>query len=169
METPVASVAVFNARGQLLVGLRELEQKYVLPGGHLEADERPMDAALREVREEAGVPVTNLLYLGEGVVETPKGLFRIYAFRAIGNDVPHGREDPDAEVKKWMWVDVSQGLPPAIANNLHSPNNVTLRLLKLQEGQVDNGGPEEDEAETEEVVALPLDVIHARARMKLHG
>jgi 8-oxo-dGTP diphosphatase len=169
IEKGVSSVAIYNSKGQLLVGIRELEQNFVLPGGKLEEGERPMDAAVREVREEAGVDVRNLLYLGEGLVDNPGGLFRIYAFRGTTTDVPHGREDPDAEVKKWMWVDVSHGLPPAIANNLYSPNNVTLRLLGLQEGEVDDGGPEKEDPEEEVVVALPTDVMYQRACHKLNG
>lgn len=30
-------------------------------------------------------------------------------------------KDPDAEVHRWQWVDVSKGLPKDIAENLHVP------------------------------------------------
>src|SRR5277367_3874935 len=107
IEKAVASVGVFNSKGQLLVGLREIEQQYVLPGGKLEEDERPIDAAVRETYEESGLKIINLLYLGEGIVHNDGGTWRIYCFRANANDVPHGREDPDAEVKRWSWIDAS--------------------------------------------------------------
>jgi len=52
-----ASAAVFRAGEVLLVqrGKGLLEGRWSLPGGHIEPGERAKAAALREVREEAGV------------------------------------------------------------------------------------------------------------------
>jgi len=49
-----ASVYLINQEKVLLVYHQKL-QKWVPPGGHLEADETPSEAARREVREETGL------------------------------------------------------------------------------------------------------------------
>lgn len=45
---------VFNARGQILL-LRHQEGSWVFPKGHIDPGETALEAALREVAEEAGV------------------------------------------------------------------------------------------------------------------
>lgn len=135
MESLVASVAAFDDRGRLLFGLREDNKRWTLPGGHLEEGEDPEDAARRELREEAGLdPVGELEFLGHGVVRRQSGgNVRVFCYRAKVEGEPSGEDDPDGECKTWRWA---EGLPPDIAGNLHSRNNVTLRLLGLQEGEV---------------------------------
>lgn len=54
----------------LLVKVRELE-KYYLPGGKIEAGERPIDAAIREAYEELNVVLDESLVRYVGRVEGP--------------------------------------------------------------------------------------------------
>ena len=130
----VASVALFNDKGELLFGRRKDSGKYTLAGGHLEEGEKPQHAAIREVLEETCLIPSDLKYLGEETLVAPetKKTIRVYAFKAQAQG--HGIEfgDPDEECETWEWVDVSQGIPGAILNNLHAPRNVVLGLLGLQ-------------------------------------
>lgn len=132
----VASIAVFNRKGRLLLGKRNDNGRWTLPGGHFEPGERPVIAALRELQEEAGFDLdeSDIEFLGEGLAGRNNSK-TIYAFRAVVEGQPDSSEDPDEECDEWKWVDVSNGLPKEIAENLHSPKNVTLRLLGLQEGE----------------------------------
>jgi len=57
-----ASVAVLRG-GEVLLARRAVEPRkgrYVLPGGFVEFDETPYEAARRELREETGLAVTDL-------------------------------------------------------------------------------------------------------------
>lgn len=51
---PGAGGVVFNRQGQVLV-LEHREGTWVFPKGHIDKGETPLEAALREVEEEAGV------------------------------------------------------------------------------------------------------------------
>jgi len=53
-EIQGAGGVVFNASGKVLV-LGHVEGTWVFPKGHLEPSESPLEAALREVEEEAGI------------------------------------------------------------------------------------------------------------------
>jgi 8-oxo-dGTP diphosphatase len=66
MGKQTARAIIFNSQGQLLMIERHKdgEHYFVLPGGHIEKDEMPETAAIREVAEETGLEVTidRLLY-----------------------------------------------------------------------------------------------------------
>jgi 8-oxo-dGTP pyrophosphatase MutT (NUDIX family) len=59
----------------LLVTARRNPQEWIFPKGHLEPGEEPVDTAVRELREEAGVP------------GTPLGLIGSVSFRSADEDV----------------------------------------------------------------------------------
>jgi ADP-ribose pyrophosphatase YjhB (NUDIX family) len=52
-----ADAAIFNERGEILLMERSDGSGWCLPCGWVEADERPIDTVLREVREETGLDV----------------------------------------------------------------------------------------------------------------
>lgn len=130
MAMKVSSIAVFNEDGKLLMGKRADNGKWTLPGGKAEGSESPEETALRELREEAGITPDVMGYLGVGA----PGTIIVHAFKTtVPNDTKTTTElDPDGEIKeRWQWIDVSDGVPERIMNNLHAPRNVTLGLLGL--------------------------------------
>ena len=72
-----ASAAIFRAGHVLLVerGRGALKGQWSLPGGHIEPGERAAAAAIREVREEAGIEaeIAGLLDIHEVVLEDRAG------------------------------------------------------------------------------------------------
>ncbi|XP_055350674.1 diphosphoinositol polyphosphate phosphohydrolase 1-like [Paramacrobiotus metropolitanus] len=103
----VREVAAENGRGErqvLLVSSSRSHERWVVPGGGIEPNENPREAAEREVEEEAGVrgQMQRLL----GVFENPESRNRtvVYLFLVTEemdswDDLKVGRE------RKWFSVD----------------------------------------------------------------
>lgn len=135
----ISSVAVMQ-NGKILMGKRRDTGKWTMPGGHLDEMEHPHSAARRELKEEAGIEAVDLHFMGSHELSDYKGKpLRIHAYRYdVPNEVAtNPKEDPDQEVAKWEWIDCKNGVPEHVANNLHSPKNVTLKLLGLQNWDVE--------------------------------
>jgi len=59
-----AAVVIFDEEGRVLILLRPENMtwapgKWALPGGHIEEGEKPIDAAVREVREETTLEISD--------------------------------------------------------------------------------------------------------------
>lgn len=125
----IASVAVFDRDGRILMGKRSDTGKWTMPGGHLEPGEVPELGAMREMMEEAGL-LARLHYMGCGQA----GSYLVHAYRSdpVSGAVTNER-DPDEEISEWRWVALP--LPDEISSNLHAPRNITLALLGHQDGR----------------------------------
>ncbi len=131
------SAVVYNDQGQLLMGLRNDSKKWTLSGGHLDPGEAPAHGAIRELYEEANIQAEDMQFLGDAQVGKPDGKYvNISVFKVKANGTPSGVNDPDQECSIWRWVDLVDGLPPDIANNLQHKENVSLRMVGLQRGPI---------------------------------
>lgn len=62
---PTVGALIFNPEGKLfLMKSHKWRGKYVLPGGHIELGETMEDAVKREVKEETGLDVYDIEYVG---------------------------------------------------------------------------------------------------------
>lgn len=129
----VACVGIFHD-GKMLFGKRRDNGKWTNPGGHLEEGEKPVDGAVREVFEEAGIKLDpkDLTPVKTKVVTKPDGTrLKVFTYRATLKDrlATSMKKDPDQEVERWSWIDPVRKLP----DNLHVPlkDNVLLRGLGL--------------------------------------
>ncbi len=99
----VVSVAFVRDRSVLTVRKRGTS-RFMLVGGKPEAGESPEQAARREVREEIGVEVAELVLIGEYVGEAanePGHQIRSTTFRA---EVPEGPEPvASQEIEELRW------------------------------------------------------------------
>jgi len=128
----IASVAVINGN-KLLMGKRNDNGKWTLPGGHLKTSEEPMEGAARELKEEAGIEADDLYFMGSKNVVGKDGKNRmIHAFVCFGKYDTDSELDPDEEVQNWKWIDCGSGLPEDVKKNLHSTKNIVLKYLGLQ-------------------------------------
>lgn len=129
----VATIIVRNGT-KILMGKRNDNGRYTNPGGHMEEGEDPREAAVRELKEEAGIEVESedLKHLATQDVITFTGKkMKIHAYMVDSKQKPSSKNDPDEEVDKWEWIDVKDGLADEIKENLHSPKNLALFALKL--------------------------------------
>ena len=126
----IAALAVINPRGELLFQKRRDNGRWTQPAGHLDPHESPEAGARRELLEETNLVPHRCEYLGSG---SPQGKdIVVHCYRAHVDGIPSAKNDPDREASEFRWVDTGQGLPEEIADNLHSPDNVLLKLLGLQ-------------------------------------
>jgi ADP-ribose pyrophosphatase YjhB (NUDIX family) len=99
---PSVSVHIFDTAGRLLLVRQRDDNVWSTPGGVIEPDERPADAAVREAWEETGLVVRPERLLGvyggpECVVRYPNGDEVQYVIIAFGCTATGGVLRPDLE------------------------------------------------------------------------
>lgn len=133
----VATIAVMDENEAILMAPRLDSGKWTLPGGHLDDNETPSQAAVRELAEETSLEIDedDLDFLGSKSVETPSGRsVEVHSFVIQSDESADSSADPDQELGEWVKIPTTQGLPQDIVNNLHNgDNDVTLQFLGLQE------------------------------------
>ena len=132
----VAALAIMK-NGKMLMGKRKDNGKWTNPGGHVEEGESPIDGAMREAKEEAGLELTHdrLYHLDTKIVETPGGKIRVHGYKVnLDEGTTTIKNDPDDEVHRWHWVSLKPPLNKDIFDNLHVPleDNVLLGAMEIK-------------------------------------
>lgn len=93
------------------------QHKWCIPGGHVEKNEEPIDAAVRELKEETHLTLdkSNLIYIGHHDYESKRDKFN-YIFATEYKGTEKIKADSDAEYIE--WVDISD-LPVMVWNNFN--------------------------------------------------
>ena len=117
---------VTNGIGQMLFIKRADNGKYSVCTGHLDDNESPEDGARRELLEETGLSPEYLTRIYES--HNPNLI--CYSAQVNYNQPIHNRNDPDQEGKP-MWVDVRNGIPQNIYDNLAGPDDHTNVVRQL--------------------------------------
>ena len=151
----VASVLVKRPDGHTLWGKRRDSKRYTTPGGFVRPNERPIDGALRELKEEAGLDTheRELKYLGTVRTHSDKGAaldVHGYQLDVPAHVVATPEHDPDKEVEAWEYL----ACHPS-AELLHSAHNAlcilspqTLPKIEIEVEPPEPGEPDEDERMT---------------------
>lgn len=120
METKTAASAViFRRDGRVLLIRRGRPPRagtWSLPGGHVEDGETPEETVVREVREETGLVVSVVRYLGLYRLRDSNVAFDIHEFQCAPVEEDASAGDDAAEVR---WVEAadfaSLGVTEAVA------------------------------------------------------
>lgn len=75
---------------------------YDIPGGKIEEGETPEKAAIREMKEETGIKVSNLIKKGTFEVEYPDRIFIFEVF--IANDYQGNPQNFEENTSEWMDI-----------------------------------------------------------------
>ena len=121
-DQTIALVAACNDKGEVLL-LKRADDAHCgglwsLPGGKVESDETPLEAAMRELREEAGIAGRGWRRLGEASHRYPD---RRLAFALFACDCPElsgfSPESPSA----WVSLERLEDYPMPEANRQMLP------------------------------------------------
>lgn len=110
--------------GKILVGQRKGSHgagEYSIPGGHLEYLESFADCARREVREEAGIEITNIRFLSLANLDwyAPKHYVDIGVLADWASGEPQNLE-PE-KICDWRWCDIA-----ALPQPLFGPSRLKI-------------------------------------------
>lgn len=121
---PCAGVMLLNRDGQVFVGQRldSTLEAWQMPQGGIDEGEAPLDAAIRELREETGVAADKVRLIAEGpdelfydlpddmIGKVWKGKWRgqrqrwfLFAFDGTDADIDIQTSEP--EFRAWRWAD----------------------------------------------------------------
>lgn len=116
-------IIIFNSNGQVLVGERlGYPGNYQFPQGGLDAGEKPVDAARRELYEEIGLRVD----------EAPAFEIPDWLYYEFPKDVPAKLKKYAGQKQKWFgwrW----DGNPQTLDLHVHEPEFAKLRWAELDE------------------------------------
>lgn len=121
---PCAGVMLANREGKVFVGQRidTVLEAWQMPQGGIDPGEDARDAALRELREETGVPADKVELIAEApdelLYDLPPELVgkvwngrwrgqrqRWFLFRLVGDDSDVNIATAEPEFRAWRWVD----------------------------------------------------------------
>ncbi len=77
-------------------------------GGMLEPDEKPLEAAKRELREEMGYTSTNWVDLGSHIVDPNRGVATMHLFLALDAEKESEPDSDDLEDQELIFLDQAQ-------------------------------------------------------------
>lgn len=105
----VTGTLIRNKKGEiLLIKSPKWEDKWLIPGGHVEPGEKILDSAFREAQEETGLPLTPITIVTFRELIAPKDFHRsahLISFVCLleTDDATKMKVDP-REVSDYRWV-----------------------------------------------------------------
>jgi len=107
-----------------------------IPGGYLEADEEPLDAVQRELREETGYAAETWTFLGKFVVDGNRGNGHAHLFLARGARYVQPIDADDLEEQELVLLtraELEHALHAGEIKVLPWAANVAMALARLEE------------------------------------
>jgi 8-oxo-dGTP pyrophosphatase MutT (NUDIX family) len=120
----IAICLICDYKDDILMGCRNDNKTWTVPGGHIEVNEDPYEGAIRELKEETGLDVEDIKLVGSHW-DREKGLL-LYLFKVEPDpkQMIDVSDDPDEECDSWHFMD-----PNDVKDNLHVPieRNIALK------------------------------------------
>ena len=119
----------------ILTGKRRDTSLFVCPGGKVEPGEEWVEAAVRELHEEAGIDVSvkvmqqSLLTQKSFHYPDHKTVVRAYLIELPDRVQAKTTEDPDLEVSIWKWVPLHKNTPELQSWSRHAQEDIVIQAL----------------------------------------
>jgi 8-oxo-dGTP diphosphatase len=124
-------VMIQNAEGKILLGLRRGSHgagEWSFPGGHLEFGETIFETAMREVKEETGLTVSELELISVAdemrYIKTDNKHYLNLGVKAVYEDGEPLLMEP-LKCERWVWFGLDD-----LPNNIFEGTQLTLRNFK---------------------------------------
>lgn len=134
----VASIIIRNDKS-ILLGMRKGShgnKTWAPPGGHLEFNENPIDCAIRETKEEAGIAITNVSvgpWTNDIFAEEKKHYITLFMISNFKAGVPQILEQTKCEKWDWFtWEELPIPLFNPLINLIKLGHNIDTLQLYLQ-------------------------------------
>lgn len=122
--------------GWILTGKRKDTGLWTFPGGHIDGPETPLEAAIRECKEECGIVLeqSQCTKVGTKSFESHRKegqKFTVTAFTAkLDSRIPPKTiDDPDQEIALWRWVELKEGTPELKPEARHAKEDLIIQHL----------------------------------------
>ncbi len=108
---PTVGALIFNPEGKLfLMKSHKWGGKYVIPGGHIELGESAKDALLREIKEETGLDIFDIEFIGmqEFIYDPAFWKKRHFIFLDYSCKTNSGEVTLDSEGQEYDWFSLGE-------------------------------------------------------------
>jgi 8-oxo-dGTP diphosphatase len=120
-----AGALLSDAEGRILLVQPSYKPEWEIPGGCVEADESPLTAVVRELREELGLDLQpSRLLVTDWVppqLDRTEGLMMLFDGGVLDTEQSAAIRLPPDELLSWAWCtteDAQQRLPPLLARRI---------------------------------------------------
>ena len=108
-----AGAIIYNKEGKIFLMTSPKWNKYVIPGGKIEENETDEEALKREIKEELGIEIADIVKIGESIKEpssdfkdpTLKFHFITFYARALQTNII-----PNEEISDYGWYTIEEAL-----------------------------------------------------------
>lgn len=125
---PVTGAIILNDDGEsFLMKSPKWDGQWIVPGGHVEKGETMRECVVREIKEETGLDVTDVRFLGVDDGIKPSGFERDTHFIYLNFVCRAADEDVELDAEEgveFSWVDPENALTD------YETNNSTARLIE---------------------------------------
>lgn len=134
-----SAVIFFNTKGEILIVKPDYREDWLLPGGSTDANEAPLDCAIRETQEELGLNISDMQLVGVyhgGASDALKFIFNGGVLTDDQISKIHLQED---ELEQYVFLSPSEALP-LLSISLQKSIPASLEAIKnntvayIQEG-----------------------------------
>ena len=110
---PTVRALIFSPEGKLfLMRSHKWRDKYVIPGGHIELGESIEQALRREIKEETGLDIDNVEFVGfqEFILDDAFWKKRHFIFFDYACTTESARVTLNDEAQEYVWVPLAEAL-----------------------------------------------------------
>lgn len=117
---PTAGAIVYNDKNEILFIKNKKWGNWSIPGGHIEIGEKAEDTIVREVKEETGLDVGEIEFVGVQDGINPKNFYekRHFVFLNYFAKVIGGKEKKSEEMEEYQWVPARKALEEDLSDSV---------------------------------------------------